>query len=391
DVGHLTVHLRMPTGTRIELTEAAAQKVEERLKEVIEPSALKTVITNIGVLNDWPAAYTPNSGPGDMFIEIELNDERRHSAREYADELRAFFKKNFPEIEASVDTGGMLTAALNMGLAAPINVQVEGNKLDVSRGIAENIAEKLKAVPGAVDVSIQERLDYPQIAIELDRPKIARLGLTVEEVVKTVVTALNSSINFAPAFWIDPKNGNHYFIGAQYREEEIKDLSTLKNIGITGKHQELLVRLGEIASFKETTAPSEIRHLNIKRVIDVFANVSGRDIGGVAADIERLLPRKDELPEGYRVYMRGEVSSMKEAFANLGFGLLLAVILVHLVLSGQFRSFLDPLLILLAVPLGLMGVLATLWLTNTTFNIQSFTGVIFMVGIAVSNSILLVE
>jgi len=391
DVGHLTVRLRMPTGTRIELTEAKAQEIERRLREVIEPSALKTVVTNIGVLNDWPAAYTPNSGPGDLFMEIELADERKRAAQEYADALRGFLKKNFPEVEASIDTGGMLAAALNMGLAAPIDVQVEGDKLDVSRGIADKIAARIEAVPGAADVGVQERIDYPQIAIALDRPKIARLGLTVEEVVKSVVTALNSSVNFAPAFWIDPKNGNHYFLGAQYREEQIKDLGTLKSIGITGKRQERVVPLGEIATFRETTAPSEIRHASIKRVVDVFANVSGRDVGGVASDVERLLPSQGELPQGYRVRLRGQAASMNEAFANLGFGLILAVVLVHLVLSGQFRSFLDPVLILSAVPLGLMGVLVALWATRTTFNVQSFTGVIFMVGIAVSNGILLVE
>src|SRR5258708_1457090 len=278
-----------------------------------------------------------------------------------------------------------------MGLPSPINIQVEGNDLPVSHDIAQKLVDKSKTIPGAADVRIQERLDYPQIRIDLDRPKIARIGLTVEEVVKSIVTALNSSINFAPAFWIDPKNGNHYFLGAQYPETLIKDLDTLRNIGITGKNQERVVRLREIAAFKEITAPSEIRHLNIKRVIDIFANVQGRDAGGVAGDIQAILPKPQDLPEGYRGQMRGEIASMRDAFKNLGFGLLLAVVLVQLVLSGQFRSFADPLLILCAVPVGLIGVLVTLWATHTTLNVQSFIGIIFMVGIAVSNSILLVE
>jgi multidrug efflux pump subunit AcrB len=248
-------------------------------------------------------------------------------------------------------------------------------------------------VPGAKDVRIQQKLDYPQIEIELDRTKIARLGLTAEHVVKNVITSLNSSVNFDPAFWIDPKNGNHYFVGAQYREEAIDSIQTLQDIPVTGDGQDQAILLRNIARFNFREAPAEVNHLNVTRVIDVYANVEGRDIGGLTQEVKEKIDRdiQPSLPSGYFVRVRGEYASMLESFQELGTGFLLAVVLVYLVLLAQFRSFRDPLVIILSVPMGLMGVIGILLLTGTTFNIQSFLGTIFIVGIAVSHAILLIE
>jgi multidrug efflux pump subunit AcrB len=315
--------------------------------------------------------------------------------------------REYPGIEFAFETGGMMTAALNFGLPSPINVQIEGNKLDVAAKIARRVLHICEAVPGTVDVRIQQKLDYPQLAVDVDRTRAAYTGLDQVEIVKNVVTAFNSSINFNPSFWIDHRNGNHYFIGAQYPEGDIVSMNTLEHIPITGKNQESPVLLKNIAKFRRTTAPAEINHLNINRVTDVFVNVRGRDVGSVAGEIEQGIASlraemaaddraaaeagKPKPWEGYRIYMRGEVASMKESFASLGFGLALASVLVYLVMVAQFKSFVDPFIVMFAVPLGLTGVLLTLWLTNTTINVQSFMGVIFMVGIAVSNSVLLVE
>jgi CzcA family heavy metal efflux pump len=390
DVGYLTLYLHLPTGTRIEKTEEIMKKLEKSLNDLIGPSNIETLITNIGVLYDWPAAYTPNSGPGDAFVELELSHQRKFSTEQYANQIRQLFQKQYPDIELAINTGGLITAALNMGLTSPINIQVEGKDLKTSMDIAQQIVERAKEVPGAVDVRIQEHIDYPQIEVDLNREAVAVRRMTVEEVVKNIVTALNSSVNFKPSFWIDPKNGNHYFLGAQYPEDLIKSLETLKDLPLTGKNQKQVVYLKEIASFKETTAPSEIRHRNIQRVINVFVNTSGRDVGSVALEISHRI--KDiHLPEGYSINQRGEVQQMQESFQNLGGGLIFAIILVYLVLAGQFRSFRDPLLILVAVPMGLIGVLLTLWITHTTLNVQSFIGITFMVGIAVLNGILLIE
>jgi multidrug efflux pump subunit AcrB len=390
DPGQFTMRVRSASGTRIERTERRLVDVEKAIQAAIPARDLKMMITNIGVLLDWPAAYTPNSGPMDSFVLVQLAEHRAKSAPEYASLLREALSRRFPDLEFSFDTGGMVTAALNNGLPSPINIQVEGNKLDVAQALARELKSRIEAVRGTADVRVQQRTDYPQIAVDVDRTKAAYVGLTQQDVVKNVVTALNSSVNFDPSFWIDENNGNHYFIGAQYPEADIRNLQTLQDLPVTGANQKSPALLKNLATFRRTTAPAEVNHLNINRVTDVFANVEGRDVGSVAAEIQRMIDQM-EVPSGYRIQMRGEVQSMQQSFGGLGFGFLLAVVLVYLVMVAQFRSFLDPFIIMFAVPLGLIGVLVTLWVTGTTFNVQSFLGTIFMVGIAVSNSILIVD
>src|SRR6266699_3174586 len=395
DAGQFTVKLRATTGLRVEKTEELVAQVEKAIGAVVPEKDRKIIISNLGVLLDWPATYTPNSGPQDAFILVQLASHHARSTFSYVDELRKKLPQQFPGIEFNFDTGGMLTAALNGGLPSPINIQVEGNKLEVAHEIAEKIKRYAENVPGAVDVRIQQRLDAPQINIDIDRVKAAQVGLTQEEIVKNIVTALNSSTNFAPSFWIDEKNGNHYFIGAQYRENDIQSINTILDIPITGKNQPTSVALRTVAKFSRGTAYSEINHLNITRVTDIFVNVRGRDVGAVAADIGRCIDKikndRTIVPEGYSVYMRGEVQSMQASFKSLGFGFVLAVVLVYLVMIVEFRSFLDPFIVMFAVPLGLIGVAWMLFLTHTYLSIQSMMGIIMMVGIVTSFSVLMVD
>ncbi len=410
DAGQFSVRVRSPSGTRIERTEELVAGVEQAIKETIPSRDLGMVIANAGVLLDWPAAYTPNAGVQDAFVDVQLTEDRSRSAQEHARAVRRTLNERFPAAAFSVHSGGILTAALNGGLPSPIDVQVSGNKLDVAHEIAERARTAIAGVRGAVDVRVQQRLDYPAIKVNVDRTKAAYLGLTPSQVVKNVVSSLNSSVNFDPAFWIDESNGNHYFLGAQYPEDAIQSLQTLESIPLTGlggttlapmpvrgmpethAHQGRLALLKNLATFEPRTAPTEVNHLNISRVIDVYANVDGRDVGGVAGDVERALAAvRRSLPAGYTITTRGEVQSMRDSFTSLGFGFVLAAVLVYLILVAQFRSFLDPFVVMFAVPLGLIGVVATLLLTGSTLNVQSFMGVIFMVGIAVSNSVLLVE
>lgn len=410
DAGQLSIRMRAPSGTRIERTEEMAAAAEQAIRATVAPGDLQMVISNVGVLMDWPAAYTPNAGPQDAFLEVQLSSQRSASAQDVARLLRASLRRAVPEAEFSFHTGGLVSAALNFGLPSPIDIQVTGNDLHVARDIAERVRKAAAGVAGAADVRIQQRLDYPAIQVDVDRVRAAYLGLTPKAVVQNIVASLNSSINFDPAFWIDTSNGNHYFLGVQYPEEQIESLATLESLPITAARTDPLrtmtnghssasadgvqlpVPLRNLATFRRVTAPTEVNHHNISRVIDVFANVDGRDVGSVAAEIEqRLAPIRANLPPGYEIHMRGEVQSMRESFANLGFGFLLAAVLVYLVMVAQFRSFLDPFIIMFAVPLGVIGVIAILLATGTTFNVQSFMGVIFMVGIAVSNSVLLVE
>ncbi len=408
DAGQFMLLVRAPSGTRIEESERLIKGVEKEIQDVMgtaDPeghnptSDLRMMISNIGVLMDWPAAYTPNSGPMDSFVLVQLKEDAKNGTFGYVNILRERLREGFPGMEFAFDTGGMLTAALNFGLPSPINIQIEGSRLETSYEIAEAIVNEVKKVPGTADVRIAQRLDYPAIDIKVDRVKAAYLGISQEDVVKNVVTALNSSVNFDPAFWIDHRSGNHYFIGAQYFEDDIRSLQTLENIPITSSDTMRATVLKNIATFSRTTAPAVINHLNITRVIDVYANVSGRDVGSIAAEIEERLKRSKKLqtlmaeykPKGYTYHIRGEVQSMQESFKQFGTGLVIATMLVYLVMVAQFRSFRDPFIILLTVPLGFIGVAFMLYFTNTNLNIQSFMGIIMMVGIVVAYSVLLVE
>lgn len=408
DAGQFMLLVRAPSGARIEESEKLMKKVEKEIQDVMgesDPegnkpqSDLQMMISNIGVLMDWPAAYTPNTGPMDSFILVQMKEVARNGTFSYVNILRKRLREKFPGVEFAFDTGGMLTAALNFGLPSPINIQVAGSRLETSYEIAEAIVKEVKKVQGTADVRIAQRLDYPAIDIEVDRVKAAHLGISQEDIVKNIVTALNSSISFDPGFWIDHLSGNHYFIGAQYFEDDIRSLQTLENIPITSSDTMKATVLKNIATFRRTTAPAVVNHLNITRVIDVYANVSGRDVGSVAAEIEKRLERSEKLQtlmakykqKGYTYHIRGEVQSMKESFRQFGAGLVIAIILVYLVMVVPFRSFRDPFIILCSVPLGFIGVAFMLYFTNTNMNIQSFMGIIMMVGMVVEYSVLLVD
>ena len=427
DAGQFQIYVRLPSGTRIEKTEATLAEVEQHLiREIGEPdpeypkverhadSNLRMLITNIGVLMDWPAAYTPNTGSMDAFVLVQLKNKRGLPGTfEYLNRLREQLPERFPSVEFAFDAGGMLTAALNLGEPAPIHVQVSGSNLETSHAIARIIAREASQVPGATDVRIAQRMDYPIIDLEINRVKAALAGVKVRDIMKNLVTATNSSIGFDPAFWIDERNGNHYFIGAQYSEDDLVSLETLRNIPVTGANGTLPVPLGTLVKESRKTGPAVINHRNITRVIDVYAAVlPGYDIGSVVAGIERRLEGSAELlptaktsdrgmyheisgPEfagkGYSYVMAGEVATMREAFGQFVEGFLLAVILVYLVLVLQFRSFVDPLVVLLTVPLGLIGVAIMLFITGTHLSIMAAMGIIMMVGLVVAYSILLVD
>ncbi|MGH9398552.1 MAG: efflux RND transporter permease subunit [Terriglobia bacterium] len=395
DAGQFTIYVRASSGTRIELSEQLALQVEAAVRHVVSAGDLNTIVTNTGVLYDWPAAYTYNAGPMDTTVKVQLTPDHRTSAQVYARRLRGVLPKEFPGVSFAFDTGGLMTAALNYGLPSPIDIQVIGNSLHVAHHIARKIEAQARQVRGAVDVRIQEKLDYPTLNIHVDRVKAAYLGLTATDIVKNIVTALNSSVAFEPAFWVDEHNGNHYFLGAQYPEQDINSIASLENIPLTdpdpqtGTQKEpTLVK--NVATISQGVTPLEVDHRNITRVTDVYVNVSGRDLGSVSKEIQKRI-KNIPLPAGYQVAMRGEFQSMEQSFAGLGFGLLMAVALVYLVMVALFRSFRDPLIILISVPMSLLGIVILLLLTGTTVNIQSFIGAIFLVGIEVSNKVLLVD
>ncbi len=409
DAGQFMILAREKPGTPLVSTEASVQAIEQEVLAAVgqpdpedtdDASDLSLLISNIGVLYDWPAGYTPNTGPMDAFLLVQLNESRTKTAQEWAATLRDRLATKFPHVEFAYDTGGMMSAALNLGAPAPINVQVRGKSLDICQEIVQAIVRAGRSVEGAVDVRIAEPLGHPALQIEVDRTKAALLGLTQEDVIKNVATAVNSSCNFNPAFWISPDNGNHYLMGAQYEEKDIVDIDTLRTIPITGSEVDREpVLLDTIATIRETETPVLINHQNITRTINVYADVHGRDVGSVAAEIEALLVsdaaisalRATYEPQGYTLRTEGEVQRMRESFGGFGEGLWIAAILVYLVMVAQFRSFLLPLAILLTVPLGLLGVVPVLWITGTNLSVPAFMGLILMVGLVVQYSILVVE
>lgn len=420
DAGQIVINLRARSGMRIEMTEELTQQVERAIQNVIPESDRKMIVTDIGVLYDWPAGYTANSGPMDATMLVQLTEaaNRGTSNQEYARRLRERLNDAFPDVSFAFNTGGMVSAALNFGLPAPINVQIEGRDMAEQFRIASEIKGLIEnEVHGAVDVRVQQTIDYPTLKIKPDRTKMAYSGITQESATRNLLSAVNSSTTFDPIFWLDHKSGNHYFVGVTYREKDIDSLDNIRAVPVSGNATERPVQLRNLVNEpKEDTSAVEVNHLALARVLDVYANVDGRDVGAVARDIERVLsgwakrnepaagsssavaswsPPNPENPDqalaGYTVRLRGEVSSMRESFQSLAFGMILATVLIYLIMVAQFRSFLDPFIIMFAVPLGIIGVLVMLSITGTTFNVQSFMGVIFMVGIAVSNSILLVE
>jgi len=390
DSGQMTMTLRAPSGTRLEKTEAYVARAETIIRQTIPADELSILISNAGVLYDWPAAYTPNAGTADAFVQIELTGRRRHSTEAYADALRQAFAVHLPEVEVAFDTGGMLTAALSDGAISPIAIAIEGAKGDDATRVVREVIARTRSVYGAVDVRLQERFDLPSVRVDVDRVRAAALGLTEKDVIQNVAAALTSSVNFDPAFWIDPKNGNHYFLGVQYREGPASGFDAALDVPITPKNGGGGVPLRQVASLSRHVTVGEVRHENIQRVLQVLANVRGRDVGSVSAEIERSLAAI-ALPKGARVEVRGETATMRRSFTDLGGGIGLAVMLVYLLLVAQFRSFRAPLLVLAAVPLGAVGALGLLWITGSTLNVQSLVGMLFTVGIAVSNSVLLVD
>jgi multidrug efflux pump subunit AcrB len=392
DAGQITIFLRCPSGTNIEASEKRVIEVERFLEENIPAHERQMIISEMGLVPDWSAAYTPNSATWDANIKVQLTDERSKSAQEYAILLRHLFqaKPEFADLRASFDTGGMVSAALNYGASSPIDIQIEGGTLEQGLAFAQKVRDRVAGIRGAADVHIGQRLDAAQRIIVVDRKKAAEVGLSESEVINQVATAMNSSVAVNRNFWIDNRTGNQYFVAVQYAEDPDRKLEDVLNIVATGTSQPDPVKLSSLVQIQSGTAPVEVSHVSLARVFDVLVNTEERDVGGVAVDIQDRL-RNLEVPAGMRWHLMGEYSRMTDSFSKLGSGLAMAAILVYLLLVALFRSYLGPFIIMFTVPLGLIGVLGMLFVTGTTLNVQSEMGVIFLVGIVVSNGVLLVD
>jgi multidrug efflux pump subunit AcrB len=390
DPSQFVINLKAPTGTRIEMTDDYVQKVEQIVRDVVPKKDLKIIVSNIGVQAGFSSIYTPNSGPHTAFVQVGLNDGHKVSSFQYMDLVRARLRKELPQLAAYFQTGGLVDAILNLGMPAPLDVQVTGNDMDKMHAIATEIARKTQALPGVSDVLVPQDVDYPALQLNIDRMRASELGLNEKEIVGDVITALTSDQMIAPSYWVDPKSGNDYFLTVQYPEDYVKNLADLASVPLRGPNSTLPTRLDTVSKINHLNSPTEVDHYQLLRTMDVYVSPSGEDIGKVLHGVQDIVKHLD-LPGNIRVNISGSAEAMRVSFRSFGLGLILATVLVYLILVAQFQSFLDPLLILLAVPTGLTGVLLILFLTGTTLNIMSLMGVVMMVGIVVSNSILIVE
>jgi HAE1 family hydrophobic/amphiphilic exporter-1 len=390
DAGQFVINLKSPSGSRIEVTTGDVGKVEDLVRRIVDPKDLDLITSNIGVTPDMSAIYTSNAGPHTATIQVALTEAHKTGSYEYMDRMRSAIKSELPELSAYFQSGGMVDAVLNQGLPAPIDLQVSGSNLDSAFATASDLARGIRGLPGVSDVFIPQDLDYPSLRLNINREHANELGLNQREVVSNVITALTSNGMIAPSYWVDPKSGNDYMLTVQYPETQIKTFADLKNIPLRSANSKEPTMLDAVSKITPFKSPTEIDHYQIQRVIDIYVNPATEDLGRVANGVRRLIAEARP-PSGVRINLRGMVQGMDASFQSFGLGLILALVLLYLILVAQFRSFTDPALILLAVPTGLTGVLLALYLTGTTLNVQSLMGVLMMVGMVVSNSILIVE
>ena len=390
DPGQFVVNLKTPTGSNIDVTEQAVNSVEKIVKEEVGADDLRLVVSNIGSTPGFSSMYTPNSDAHTAVVQVSLNEDHRVGSYDYMDKVRTRIRRDLPQVTSYFQSGGLVDAVLNLGLPTPIDVQVSGSNLEAAHATAVKLADSIRQLPGVNDVLIPQDIDAPSLRMDIDRVQSAKLGLSQKEVVSNIITALTSNAMIAPSYWVDPKSGNDYLLTVQYPEQTVQNIGDLKAIPIRANNRAESVRLDAVARITKIAAPTEVDHYQLRRVIDVYIAPVKEDIRQLIADVERVVGQT-ALPEGVRVTLRGTVQSMRASFSSFGLGLLLSVVLVYLILVAQFASFLDPLIILLAIPTGLTGVLAIMFLTGTTLNVMSLMGIVMMVGIVVSNSILIVE
>jgi multidrug efflux pump subunit AcrB len=390
DAGQFIINVKAPSGTRLEITNEYVKKVEDIVRQVVPQKDLSTIVSNIGVFPDLSALFTQNSAMHTAFVEVGLTEEHSGSSFVYMERVRARIAKEIPELRTYFQSGGLVDSVLNQGVPAPIDVQVSGLDLAAVNNIALNLSQRFKSVQGVSDVYVPQDMDYPGLQMNVNRARASELGLSPQEVIDNVITALTSDQMIAPSYWVDSRSGNNYFVTVQYPENQVKSLEDLKAMPLRGPSLKLPTYLNQVADIQRIPTPTEVDHYQLEPEMDIYVAPSGEDLGRPRNQISKIIAGL-HLPSDIRVDVRGLVVTMDSSFKSFGIGLLLAILLVYLILVAQFASFTDPFLIVLAVPTGLVGVILTLVLTGTTLNIQSLMGVVMLQGMVVSNSILIVD
>jgi len=390
DPGQFVVNVKVPAGTRIEVTDDYVSKMEQDIRAVVSPEDLNMIVSNIGITPDLSAIYTSNSGMHTAFIQVSLKEDHKTGSYAYMQKVRERLTTDFPDVATYFQAGGLVDSVVNQGKPAPIDIQIGGNDLQQAYDIAQATASKLKKLSTVSDVLIPQDLDYPGLELNINRTQAGLLGISPRNIVDNVITALTSDGMIAPSFWVDPKTGNSYMLTVQYPETQIKTLTDFKQIPLRSPDGLKTTPLQSGADIKEINTPTEVDHYQLRREFDIYVMPKNEDLSRVNAQVESILGQIQK-PNGVTIAVRGSIRDMEQSFSSFGIGLILAVVLVYLILMAQFASLSDPFVILLAVPPGLSGVLIFLLITGTTLNVMSLMGVVMMTGIAVSDSILIVE
>jgi multidrug efflux pump subunit AcrB len=390
DPGQFVISVKAPTGTRLELTDQYIARVERDIRAVVGPKDLNMIVSNIGVTPDLSAIYTPNSGMHTAFVQVSLKEDHSLSSFAYMERVRSKLVSDLPSIQTYFQSGGLVDSIVNLGLPAPFDVQVSSNDMDGGYAVAEQLAQKLRTLHGVSDVLIPQDIDYPGLALNINRQQASLEGLTPKTIVDSVITAMTSNGMVAPSYWIDPKTGNNYMLTVQYPESQVQTLNDFKQIPLRSPDGKNTTPLETVASIKSINTPTEVDHYQLRRVFDVYVMPKTEDLSAIGKQVKGIV-NKTHPPHGTVLKVRGSVNNMNESFRSFAIGLVLSIVLVFLILMAQFASFADPFIILLAIPPGISGVILFLLLTHTTINIMSLMGVLMMTGIVVSDSILIVE
>jgi CzcA family heavy metal efflux pump len=396
DAGQIRLHMRARTGLRIEETARLADQVNGVIRETIPKDELTTVLDNIGVPYSGINLSYSNAGTigtCDAEILVQLKEVRGKPTGAYINDLREKLPQRFPGVQFFFQPADIVTQILNFGTPAPIDVEVTGMNQRGNYLIGEKLAGEFRHIPGAVDVHVQQAFDNPTLFMEIDRARAQSVGMQSRDVAQNVLVSLSSSFQTAPAFWLDPKNGVEYNVAVQEPQYRVENYQALQNTPISGSAPGSRPQiLGNLVTTSTTARPAEISHYTTQPMINVYAAVDGRDLGGVSDEVEKDVQAiEKDLPKGSHIAVRGQVQTMKNSFAGLGFGLLGAIVLVYLLIVVNFQSWLDPFIIITALPGALAGICWTLLLTHTTLNVPSLTGAIMSVGVATANSILMVS
>jgi multidrug efflux pump subunit AcrB len=390
DAGQFVIQIKAESGTKLTDTEAEVAKLERLIRSTVTPADMDMIVSNIGVDPGFSAVYTTNSAMHTAFVQTSLKSGHKTGSYDYIAEVKRRMQRDMPELTAFFSSGSLVDSVVNMGLPAPLDVQIAGTDLSADYQAALDIAAKIRADRGAADVFIPQDLDYPSLRLDIDRVHAGELGLSEKEVMSNVITALTSNLMIAPSIWIDAKNGNNYYLTVQYPEQKIRNMNDLRSIPLHGAGVGNSTRLDMVSSITPFLAPTEVDHYQIRRRIDVLVRPVGEDLGKLSGSIDRIVANT-KLPASVAVTVRGTVEAMFASFRSFAIGLTLSVLLLYLILVAQFRSFIDPFIILLALPPGISGVLIVLTATGTTLNVMSLMGIVMLAGIAMSNSILIVE